>query len=233
LSAGHFAGTDAERSAAFLDVANDPKYEAVWFARGGYGACRLDEDIFENFNEHARRKTYLGYSDTGMVLARLYRKGIGAPVHGPMPTDLSRTRGKDAIWRALDFLTNKNPDVIEPSLTPHNKSVAFNITVLSHMIGTDWMPDLSDHIIMLEDVGEYLYRIDRAMFTITASAKIRGAAGVMLGRVSDTPENDRPFGQSEEEITQYWCARAGISYLGRADIGHDSSNKIVPFGMAD
>ena len=55
-------------------------------------------------------------------------------------------------------------------------------------------------------------------------------AGVRLGRISDIPENDRPFGQNEEEIAQYWCRRAGVKYLGRADIGHDGENKIVPFG---
>ena len=83
---------------------------------------------------------------------------------------------------------------------------------------------------MIEDVGEYLYRIDRAMFSIIADPGVRNAAGIMLGRVSDIPENDRPFGQSEEEIIKHWCARAGVSYLGRADIGHDAANKIVPFG---
>ena len=92
------------------------------------------------------------------------------------------------------------------------------------------MPDLSGHILMLEDVGEYLYRIDRAMFAIVANEGIRNAAGIKLGRISDIPENDRPFGQSEEEIVKDWCARAGISYRGRADIGHDAANKVAPFG---
>ncbi len=231
LTAGHFAGSDAERSAAFLEVANDPKFDAVWFARGGYGACRLDDELFAKLNEHARQKTYLCYSDAGVILARLYGLGIGWPTHGPMPTDISRKGGKSAIARALDYLVNHDPDTPGLSAKLAKKTVAFNMTVLSHMAGASWMPDLSDHIIMLEDVGEYLYRIDRAMFTITDNSNIRRAAGIMLGRIGDIPENDRPFGQSEEEIVQYWCARAGIPYLGRADIGHDSDNKIVPFGM--
>jgi muramoyltetrapeptide carboxypeptidase len=54
--------------------------------------------------------------------------------------------------------------------------------------------------------------------------------GIKLGRVSETPENDKPFGANEEEIVRYWCAKAGIAYLGRADIGHDVENKVVPFG---
>lgn len=232
LTAGHFAGTDAERSAAFLEVANDPAYDAVWFARGGYGACRLDDGIFAQLNGHAHNKTYLGYSDAGMLLGRLYKLGIGRPVHGPMPTDLPRDGGEAAINRALDFLVNGDAAALEPSIGKLRKTVAFNITVLAHLINTDWAPDLSGHVTMLEDVGEYLYRIDRAMFSITADAGVRQAEGVMLGRISDVPENDRPFGETEEEIVKRWCAQANIAYLGRADIGHDAENKIVPFGSA-
>ena len=230
--AGHFAGTDEERSAAFLEVANDPKVDAVWFARGGYGACRLDPALFAKLNDHARAKTYLGYSDNGTLLARLYKEGIGRPVHGPIPTDLTREGGEDAIARALSFLVTGDASTLEPSLEVGKKYAAFNITILAHLCGTDWMPDLSGHIIMLEDVGEYLYRIDRAMFSIMGDKGIQNAAGIMLGRVSDITENDRPFGQSEEEIVKDWCKRAGVPYLGRADIGHDAGNKVVPFGLA-
>ena len=229
-SAGHFAGTDAERSAALVEVANDDSFDAVWFARGGYGACRLDDAIWGKLNESARRKTYLGYSDAGIILARLYKEAIGAPVHGPMPTDVTRDGGVAAIERTLDYLSGATSNSLEKTARDGSNCAAFNITVLSHMINAPWFPALKDHIIMLEDVGEYLYRIDRSMFTIAMSSAIHNAAGVMVGRISAVPENDRPFGQSDEEIIAYWCARAGVPYLGRADIGHDSENKIVPFG---
>lgn len=230
LTAGHFAGIDAERSAAFLEVANDPKYDAVWFARGGYGACRLDDELFAKLNDAARRKTYLGYSDTGVLLGRLYKEGIGSPVHGPMPTDLPREGGEAAITRALDFLVSGDQSGLEPTVPTGAKVAAFNITVLAHMLTSPAMPDLTDHVIVLEDVGEYLYRIDRAMFAITNHPGVANAAGIKLGRISDVPENNRPFGQTVEDIIQYWCARAGVDYLGPADIGHDADNKIIPFG---
>ncbi len=230
LEAGHFAGTDAERSTGFLEAANDPKYDVVWFARGGYGACRLDDALFSKLNEHAKAKTYLGYSDAGSLLARLYKEQIGRAVHGPMPADLPRSGGEDAIVRTLSFLIDGDASTLEPSVKNGGKFAAFNITILAHLSGTDWMPDLSGHVIMLEDVSEYLYRIDRAMFSIMGDRGVKNAKGIMLGRVSDIPENDRPFGKSEEEIVKDWCARAGVAYLGRADIGHDADNKIVPFG---
>jgi muramoyltetrapeptide carboxypeptidase len=110
------------------------------------------------------------------------------------------------------------------------RSAAFNIMVLQSILGTPLEPDLSGHVLLLEDVGEYLYRLDRALFAITSSANVRRVRGIKLGRLSEVPENDKPFGMGEEEMLKYWCARAGIAYLGRADIGHDVENKVVPFG---
>ena len=130
LEAGHFAGSDEERSAAFLDVANSDKYDAVWFARGGYGACRLDDSLFGKLGAAARRKTYFGYSDAGFLMARLYRDGIGRQVHGPMATDLPRENGEAAIRRALDFLVSGDPGGLEPTAATGKKVAAFNITVL-------------------------------------------------------------------------------------------------------
>ena len=228
LKAGHFAGSDADRSAAFLEVANDPQFDAVWFARGGYGAGRLDDTLYQQLNDAARAKTYFGYSDAGMILARLDALGIGKPVHGPMATDMTRPDGLAAMKRALDFLVFRKTDGIEPN-TALAPSLAFNVTVMAHFIGLAWAPDFSGRVVMLEDLGEYLYRLDRAMQAILMSPKMEGVAGVRLGRISDIPENDRPFGADEIEIARYWCERAGVPYLGRADIGHDADNKIVPF----
>jgi muramoyltetrapeptide carboxypeptidase len=102
--------------------------------------------------------------------------------------------------------------------------------VLSHLLGTPLEPDLDGHVLMLEEVGEAMYRIDRSLFHITGSANVRRAAGIMLGRCSNITPNQPDFGMNEEEIARYWCRRAGIAFLGRADIGHDADNKIVPFG---
>src|SRR5467141_4059577 len=80
---GHFAGDDEMRAQSFLDVANDESFDAVWFARGGYGSCRVVEAIMGALTESARRKAYVGYSDAGMLLAALYREGYEAVAHGP------------------------------------------------------------------------------------------------------------------------------------------------------
>jgi muramoyltetrapeptide carboxypeptidase len=231
-SAGHFAGTDAERAAAFLQVANDPEIDAVWFARGGYGACRILDTLPGGLNDAARRKTYLGYSDNGNLLAALYRDGMGSVVHGPMPADLVRDGGPAAVRRVLDFLVGQDrAATLEPSTRGPGRFAAFNMSVLVSLIGTPWMPDLTGHTLLLEDVGEYHYRLDRMLFNITSNPGIRAVAGIRLGRCSPIPRNDVDFGMTEEQIVAHWCARNTIAYLGRADIGHDAGNRIVVFGQ--
>jgi muramoyltetrapeptide carboxypeptidase len=98
------------------------------------------------------------------------------------------------------------------------------------LCGTKLMPDLAGHVVMIEEVSEYLYSIDRLFFHLTEN--LRGIAGLRLGRVTDVPENDRPFGAEPIEIAQDWCARSGIPFLGVAEIGHNAANRIVPFGLA-
>jgi len=229
LSDGHFAGNDDARAGAFLDVANDPNFDAVWIARGGYGSCRIAERVLSRLNPAARDKVYLGYSDAGFLLAGLYARGYQV-AHGPMPADLSRPGGDVAVQRALDWLNTGDAITLEPSLEPGVPAAAFNMVVLSHLLGTPLEPDLTGHVLMLEEVSEHLYRIDRSMFHLTAHPALRQVAGIRLGRVSDILPNEPDFGRSEEDIVRDWCARAAIPYLGRADIGHDIANKIVPFG---
>jgi muramoyltetrapeptide carboxypeptidase len=231
LEHGHFAGSDEERLQAFVIMANDPAFDAIWFARGGYGACRIAEDAVAQLKAPAGDKSYLGYSDQGNVLAALYRAGIGNPVHGPMVADIRRAGGEAALLRGLDWLVKGDAAGLEPHMKRGERHVAFNLMTLAMIVGTPLMPDLRGHVLMVEEVSEYLYAFDRAMFNVTTHLKEAGLAGLRLGRVSDVPENDRPFGFTLAEIAGHWCDKNGIAFLGRADIGHDSGNKVVPFGI--
>ncbi|MGE3770133.1 MAG: LD-carboxypeptidase [Bdellovibrionales bacterium] len=224
---GHFAGPDAARAAAFIEAANSPDYSAVWFARGGYGVCRIVDDVLPQLNDNARNKTYLGYSDAGFMLAALYKNGIGKCVHGPMTMD--GDYGSDAaVQRAIGYFLDGSG--LEGSCNDGLPHAAFTIQILANLAATPWMPKLDGHVVMLEEVGEHLYAIDRAMFGIMNAPRMKGVAGIRLGRVSAIPDNEHDFGETPEQIVERWCKKTGIPYLGRADIGHDAENKIVPFG---
>lgn len=227
--AGHFAGDDLERLSALLECANDPAFDVVWFAKGGYGSNRIAEAATRQMNRAARAKTYVGFSDCGYLLAALYRERIGQSVHGHMPVSARSEGGREGIRRVLNWLQGDTSGV-EPSLDGTRPAAAFNLITLAMLTGTPMMPDLTGHVVMVEEVSEHLYSIDRLFFHLAAT--LPRIAGLRLGTVTDVPENYVEFGQSEEEIAQYWCARAGIPYLGRALIGHTSANRVVPFGLA-
>ena len=230
LTHNHFAGTDAARAEAFVQYASDPGLDAVWFARGGYGSCRFAEAAIAALAPAARDKAYLGYSDAGFLLAGLYRAGFPDLAHGPMPQDAMREGGRAAIERALSWLAERAPAALEPGLQRGERYAAFNMTVFSQLLGTALEPDLTGHILLLEDIAEHTYRTDRTMFHITGQASMQGLAGIRLGRFCDVPENDPAFGEDEEQVVRFWCDKTRIPFLGRADIGHDSANRIVPFG---
>ena len=105
---GHFAGADARRAAVFVETANDPATDAIWFARGGYGSNRILADAMPRLGPAARAKRYIGYSDMGFLLAALYARRIGRIAHGPMPIDIDREGGDQTVARALGWLTGSN-----------------------------------------------------------------------------------------------------------------------------
>jgi len=230
FSDGHFAGPDAARLEALREVMADDRYDAIWFARGGYGSNRIAETAAADLPPAAMRKTYLGYSDAGFLLAAFHKAGLEV-AHGPMVQDVARQGGEAAIHRALDWLVRRDGSALEPGLKPGLRAMAFNLTVLSNLLGTAIEPDFSGAELLIEDVAEHEYRIDRVMFHVTGSPAIRRAAAIRMGRMSEIPENDPVFGSDTESIVRDWCQRSGIAFSGHADIGHDAANRVVPFKL--
>ncbi len=237
----HFAGADGDRSAMLVRTANDETIDAIWFARGGYGSNRIAQAAFDGFDLNlARRKKWLGYSDAGFLLAGLYARGCTV-AHGPMPKDLltyGDDDGAEAVGRALNWLTGRSEAGLESGLLRGQSYAAFNISVFAALLGTPLEPDLTGHVLMLEEVDEHLYATDRDLYRITSAASVRRIAGLRLGRVHALRVPDehcrnpqpQPFDETAEQIARRWCRDAGIAFLEPADIGHDSANKVVPFG---
>ena len=227
LTEGHFAGPDEARLAALVEVMVDPGFDAVWFARGGYGSNRIAEAALRASCAASRSKSFLGYSDAGFLLAGLHKAGHEV-AHGPMVNDVLRDGGEAAAGRALDYIVQRSDSALETGLD--GPAMAFNLTVLSNLLGTALEPELAGRDLLIEEVSEQYYRIDRAMFHLTGSDNVRSIRRLRLGRVSDVIENEPEFAVREEAIVRDWCDRAGIVFGGPADIGHDAANKVVPFG---
>lgn len=220
---GHYAGSDAARADALVTAWNDGQVNAIWCARGGAGAARIAGEAVERF-DRARSKPLLGYSDAGFLHAAMLRAGVRSAVWGPMAADVLREGGEAAVRRAARLLTGTD----RPEDHAASGAVAFNLTVLCATLGTPLEPRLAGRVLLLEEVGEPLYRIDRLFFQLVSQSWFASLAGVRLGRFAGT-DNDRPFGASLEEIARHWLELRGVPLLEPADIGHDAGNRLVGF----
>ncbi|MEI9932674.1 MAG: hypothetical protein WDM89_19605, partial [Rhizomicrobium sp.] len=198
LADGHFAGTDAERAGA-----DDRSGERSALRCGVVCARRLwlgphRGNVLQNLKPAAKDKVYLGYSDLGYLLAGLYRTGFRV-AHGPMPADLKRANGAEAVTRALRYLVERAPDTLEPNVSPDRPSAAFNITVLNHILGTALEPDLTGHVLMLEGrVGAYVSHRPFAASHHVVRPRSGALRGCGSAASSDVPPNDPDFGHDEE-----------------------------------
>ena len=227
---GHFAGSDFARAAAFVEYANDPAIDAIWFYRGGYGSNRILAMAMPELEAPARAKKYVGYSDMGFLLGALYARRIGHPAHGPMVSDIGRADGEATVHRSLAWLARGDRSGFEPGLDGQ-PSAAFNLAILGSLIGTPWLPDLTDHVLIVEEVSEPMYNIDRLLFTLANATQLKGIAGLRLGAVTAVVENTPAFGETLDYMMIRWSRDMGVPYLGRARIGHIQDNHVVPFGV--
>ncbi|WP_338505159.1 LD-carboxypeptidase [Sphingomonas kaistensis] len=227
LEDGHFAGPDHVRLGALREMLADPEIDGVWFARGGYGSNRIAGALLDDLPEGARWKRVVGYSDGGFLLAALHKAGL-AVAHGPMAQDVLREGGADAALRTLRWLAKNDFGALEPDLD--GPAFAFNLVVLSSLMGTVLEPDMSGAELLIEEVDEELYRIDRFLFHVSSQPGFARLRRLRLGRCA-LKANDRPFGAELEAVARHWCELSSVPYGGRADIGHDSANRVVPFPL--
>ena len=170
----------------------------------------------------------MGYSDAGFLQAGLPQGGPRRRLGSDAAGRAVASDGEAAVTPRARLAGAPRPAALEPDLQP--PAMAFNLTVLSSLLGTPLEPDFAGVDLLIEDVSEQHYRIDRTMFHVTGSANVRRVARLRLGRVADILANDPEFGRDEPAIVEDWCERSGIPFGGRADIGHDAQNRVVPFG---
>lgn len=232
-----FAGSDDERLAALYELADDPTLRAIFFARGGHGALRLLPRFdWRRLGLHAR--AWIGYSDLTPFLLGVTRELGLASFHGPMvAADLARglTDGeRDSLLAALagDFPRELPARAaLAPGDAPAHASgplVGGCLSLLVATLGTRWAPALRGAILLLEDVGEPTYRLDRMLTHLHLSGSLAGVRGVVLGDLRGTEEaKDEPSTLPERVA----AVAAGVPVLAGLDCGHVAPNLTLPLGL--
>ena len=222
----YFSGRDQERAVELTRAWADPSIDAVISLGGGWGSARVLEAGFEF---PRRPKWSLGFSDSCSLLLAQWAAGLPGAIHGS-------TSGPEDQWqRTVDLLKGRPVAPLDGrGIVPgvgEGFLVVTNLTVGTHLIGTPWMPHLDGTILVLEDVGEAPYRVDRMLTQWRSAGLLDKVAGVACGRFSWMEDDIQPGDFSMEEILENRLGGLGVPLVVNLPIGHGLPNQALPLGQ--
>jgi muramoyltetrapeptide carboxypeptidase len=238
---GHLAGTDAARANALQAALCDPDLDLVLAARGGFGCARI-LPLLDYDRIAARRPLLAGYSDlTALQMALLARCGL-ASLHSPMAaTEMGPALDTTSRESLLVFLTagwnGQQQDVAlgpEDVLVPGRAEgwlAGGNLSVLTSLAGTPYLPDLTGAVMLLEDYGEYPFRVDRHLCQLRNAGLLDRLAGVVLGHFAACEDEDP--GKSTftvDQLLEQYLAPLGIPVFRHIPFGHQAPRLTLPVG---
>lgn len=221
----YFSGRDEERLADLEAAWRDPSVDAVITLGGGWGAARVLE---AGFHFPPRAKWSLGFSDPSALLLAQLAAGLPGAVHGS-------SGGSDDQWqRTVALLSGHSVPALQGrGLRPGNAEgplVVTNLTVATHLIGSPWLPDLRGAVLVLEDVGEAPYRVDRMLTQWRTAGLLQRLAGVGCGRFSWDKDDILPGDFTMEEILEERLGDLGIPVVLNLPVGHGGPNQALRLG---
>jgi len=239
---GYLAGTDEQRAADLNAAYSDPEVKAVFATRGGWGGARI-LPLLDWAAIRAHRKLLIGYSDvTSLHLAFAARAGY-ATIHGPNATSSWRKASWESLWRlafAADTPTlggaNVEAETGRPARTitggkTTGRLLGGNLTILSTLMGTPWLPNLRGAVLFLEDVNEAEYRVDRMFQQLKLAGVLGGLSGVIFGQCTSCSSGERDYaGFTIDQLIDQYIAPLGVPAIAGFDSGHVGNQLSLPSG---
>jgi muramoyltetrapeptide carboxypeptidase len=229
-----FAGDDDMRAADMQRFIDDDSIKAIIAARGGYGTIRMIDKVdFSRFVHNA--KWLVGFSDITVLHVHLYSNYNVQGIHGQMPVNIP-----DASAKSLETLRKAlfgepvsyrfNPHPLNRNGQTEGVLIGGNLSLLIAVSGSVSDMDYADKILFIEDVGEYLYAIDRMVRVLDRAGKLKKLAGLIIGGFTDVKDNDIPFGQTVPEIIMDIVGRYNYPVCFDFPAGHVPDNRSLILG---
>lgn len=228
---GYLAGGDRQRAALVNEMMADSGVQAVVCARGGYGVLRILEHLdYRTIAGHA--KLLMGFSDITALHQALQLKTGLITFHGPMVTTLARgdknslRAWRDSLMGARNFSIGLDGLRVLKAGSAEGILTGGNLATLCHLVATPFGADYAGTVLMIEDVGEAPYRIDRMLTQMLMAGVLDGIAGLVVGRFEDCGTDD--------EINALILERFGnldIPIVSGAPVGHGDLNLPLPLGV--
>jgi muramoyltetrapeptide carboxypeptidase len=229
---GYLAGNDRDRLNDINSALRDPSIDGLWCLRGGYGMMRILPGI--DYDALSRSpKAIIGYSDITALHAAVQRKCRLITYHGPTAREPLSDFSRDSFERAVVTQTDPcgtapNARVINPG-TAEGRLVGGNLAVLASLCGTPFMPDLTDGIVILEDINEPVYRIDRMLQQLKLSGVLEACNAIVFGECVKCPE-DASGGRGFDDVLGEVARALGVPCLAGIPVGHIDKQWTLPLG---
>ena len=221
------AGTVEHRVSDLAWALTDESIDAVWFARGGYGTAQLLSALPW---ADCDGRPVIGFSDATALLVAMERLGIRGGIHGPVLHSLAGHTSPDSVAALKKMLMEgggywlKGRHLCGPHRAVQGRLVGGNLCVLASLAGTPWALRSNGAIVVLEDIGEPAYKLDRMISQLRVSGAFDGAAGIALGEFTSC---QLPEGAdwTLEELMGDLLAPLGLPVICGLPVGHGSRNR--------
>jgi muramoyltetrapeptide carboxypeptidase len=232
-----FSATDDERLQDLQSMLDDDQIQAVLFGRGGYGLVRIIDRIdFSKFIE--KPKWLLGFSDITCLLSHVHSNYHIATIHGHMSGGYQPGQHDATSTQSIyDALTGKQAtyqlphDAMNRPGHASGELVGGNLALLSDLIGTPSDIDTNDKILFIEDIGEYLYSVDRMMWQLKRAGKLTHLKALLVGGFTGSLDNDTPFGMTDNEIIFEKVKEYNYPVYFNVPVGHQPENVALKIGV--
>ncbi|MEO7989056.1 MAG: LD-carboxypeptidase [Chryseolinea sp.] len=224
----YLAGTDSQRLSDFQSMMDDSSIRSIICARGGYGSTRiLDQLDFTSFLKSP--KWVVGFSDITAFHLKLSKINV-ASIHGTMPILFSKKQAIDSV-ESLQRLLFGDPRHFLIDSHPSNRIgkstgqlVGGNLSLIVDSIGTANEPDTDGKILVIEEVDEYLYKLDRMMVQLKRAGKFNNLNGLIVGHMTDIKDTELKFGEHVEDIIRNHTSSFQFPIAFNFSIGHENPN---------
>jgi muramoyltetrapeptide carboxypeptidase len=204
-SANYFSGTDEERLSELQAMLDDDSIHAILCGRGGYGTSRIIDRL--DFKKFKRKpKWIIGFSDITVLHNHIFTNCKTASIHAPMASAFNDGGAENEYVLSLKKMLAGKKNKYSYATHAYNQQgtasgelVGGNLSLLAHLTGTASEITTKNKLLFIEDIGEYIYGIDRMLYQLKRSGKLDQLAGLIIGGFTDMKDTDRPFGKNIDE----------------------------------
>jgi len=230
---GYLAGGDEHRAADLNRFATDPSIDAIWCLRGGYGAMRILDCL--DYDAWGRSpKTLIGYSDITALHSAIGPRANLVTFHGPTArahlTPFSEASLRAAVSSGDDPCGESPRASVLHGGCARGRLVGGNLALVTALLGSPFAPTFDGAILVLEDVNEAVYRIDRMLTHLRLAGAMSRVAGIAFGHFTDIPEDPSEEQRPLDEVLREFAHRCGVPCLANIPLGHVADQWTVPLG---